>query len=133
MDNFSMDVTADSEQTLRELLSIAFRHNCPGGKASHWTEIGRMNDQVLCRVLVFLWHEEKREGEEVHKLPVPLDADGAAEIAIRWLDETDRGNEPDHDGSNSEGFRVYCDFWGHVETFHYAVVGIVPIWAMHGK
>jgi hypothetical protein len=26
-----------------------------------------------------------------------------------WLEEVDYGEEPDHDGANGKGWRVYCD------------------------
>jgi hypothetical protein len=39
----------------------------------------------------------------------------------------------DHDGSNSVGWRVYVDDWGHVANNHYAICAIKPAYMWHGK
>lgn len=135
MDNFSINLTAESKETLLEVLKIVFKHNCPSGKAKFWTEkkietnpewIGT---DINRNVLILLWHEEKGSV----KLPSPIDAAGSCELAWNWLMEQDYGPEPDQDGDNEKGFRVYCNHWGHVEGYHYAIIGIVPAWAMYGK
>lgn len=140
MDNFSMDLTAQKNESLRDALRIAFRHNAPGGKATHWVEMDVspkaefMNKKGLRKALVLLWNAEDRPGAASHKLPVPLDADGAYELVSRWLDTADYGHQPDHDGDNGKGFRLlYCDFWGHFEGMRCAIIGVVPAWAMYGK
>ncbi len=84
--------------------------------------------------LVLMWHEETVGGVTAQKLPVPLDADGAYAVVQSWLKAADYKDPPDDDDiSSSKGYRLYCDFWGHVENFQYAVIGIVPAWAMSGK
>jgi len=139
VDNFSIDITAEDRETLRDVLRVVFRHNAPGRKTSHWMELEVsaksewLNAGGRRKALVLLWSEERRDGADLWRFPVPLDADGAAEMVWRWLEEADRGSEPDHDGDNGKGFRVYCDFWGHFEGLHYAIAGIVPAWAMYGK
>lgn len=139
MDNFTIDITAEGWLTLLEVLTIAFRHNAPGGKASHWMEVEAsakaewLNATGVRKALVLLWHEEQRSGVELQRFPVPLDAKGAAEMAWRWLEEADRGSEPDHDGDNGKGFRIYCGHWGRFEGLTYSIVGIVPAWAEYGK
>src|SRR5512142_460112 len=41
-------------------------------------------------------------------LPFPLDLDGAVSFVWGWLTTSvDYGREPDHDGDNSRGFRVF--------------------------
>ena len=138
MDNFQIDVTAEEEETLKDILRIAFRHNS-GGKATHWVEMQVSTNAEWMgatpnrKALVLLWSEEKREGLDVQRFPVPLNSDQATNLVMEWLSQADRGPEPDHDGSNGEGFRVYCDHWGHFEGLHSAIVGIVPAWAMYGK
>jgi hypothetical protein len=139
MDNFSIDMTAEGRETLKEVLSIVFRHNAPGGKASHWAEV-QVSAQAEWfgagtnrKALVLFWQEEKREGLDVQRFPAPLTSAKAADMVSEWLAEADYGPQPDHDGSNDRGFRIYCDFWGHFEGSHYAIVGIVPAWAMYGK
>jgi hypothetical protein len=138
LDNFHIDITAEGRDTLMEALVIAFRHNAPGGKVTHWAELAVPDHEgglPTGRALVLLWHEEtpKVGDPPMQRFPVPLDAAGALGVVERWLDAADRGNEPDHDGSNGEGFRVFCEGWGHVRGYHYAVVGISPTWAWYGK
>ena len=50
--------------------------------------------------------------------PLPFAA-GQGQIAVivqGWLDSVDCGTEPDHDGDNAKGFRLYNEGWGHVES-----------------
>lgn len=138
MNNFSIDVTAETDETLEAVLEIAFRHNGP--LAEYWLEMevspqaewlgtgGTRKALVLCA-----WEEKAKPGIAVNRFPIRLDAKGAAPIVARWLDAADRGHRPDHDGDNGKGFRVFCNFWGHFEGYHSAIVGIVPAWAMYGK
>jgi hypothetical protein len=130
MDNFLIDLTAEDDATLREALVIVFRHNAPGRKATHWLEL---SDAKKRKTLVLMWHEEEREGVEIQRFPVPLDADGAFEMVYRWLEAADYGHQPDHDGDNGHGFRIYCGACGHVENLTYSIVGVSPAWAMYGK
>lgn len=136
MDNFSIDITADKADTLKEVMQIVFRQNAPGEKASHWVEMTVPAESEWLGVspnrkaFVLLWHEE---GVGCHPFPSKLDAAGAYEAVRRWLSEAEYGDKPDQDGSNKKGFRAYCDFWGHFESLRYAIVGIVPAWAMYGK
>lgn len=136
MDNFSIDITAEGRKTLLEILRILFRHNAPGGKATHWTEVEvKAKSEWIGaggprRALVLLWSED---GAESQRFPIPLDAEGVFEMVWSWLGSANRGKEPDQDGSNAEGWRIYCDHWGHFEGSHYAIAGIVPAWAMYGK
>ena len=139
MDNFSIDITAEKADTLKEVLQIVFRHNAPGKKATHWMELvipaksEWLGASSTRKALVLMWGEENKSGAECHRFLTPLDAAGAYEVVSRWLADMDFGDEPDHDGSNGKGFRIYCDFWGHFEGLRYAIAGIVPAWAMYGK
>lgn len=135
MDNFSINLTAESKETLLKALEIIFNHNAPGGKAVAWKEtkiesnpewIGANPTRPL---LILLWHKD----QDSIKLPSPLNVRGACELIQNWLNEQDYGHEPDHDGDNGKGFRLFCDHWGHVEGEHYAIIGVTPAWAMYGK
>ncbi len=66
-------------------------------------------------------------------LPFRLDAKGAADFARRWLAEADYGKEPDHDGDNGKGWRLYCEGCGHIDSEHGAIIAVTPAWAMYGK
>lgn len=39
----------------------------------------------------------------------------------------------DHDGSNSMGWRVYCEDWGHIEDDHYTICAVTPANMWYGK
>lgn len=139
MDNFSIDITAEESETLLDVLKICFRHNAPGGKATHWIELDAdvkpewAGASSKRKTLVLLSSEENKTGLHSHKMITPVDASGAYEVVSRWLLDANLGPEPSHDGSNGKGFRAHCNFWGHVDGFHCAIVGITPAWAMYGK
>lgn len=78
---------------------------------------------------------ERAEKETVTStvLPFPLDLNTSISFAWHWLTTSaDYGNEPDHDGDNGKGWRVYNENWGRVGSF-YGFVAIKPAWAMYGK
>lgn len=117
MDNFQFDMTAEGDDKLRAALAL-FTHDTVTG----YSVTGN-------RKLVFYWSDSDR----AHKLPFPMTLAQAADFAIGWLEHADYGDEPDHDGSNSKGWRIYCEGWGHVGDAWQAFVAIEPVWAMHGK
>lgn len=79
--------------------------------------------------LILLWHDEHKS----FPLPYPLDFKGALHFIEGWLANADYGRQPDHDGDDGRGFRLFTDGWGHVVGHHYAIVGVQPAWAMYGK
>lgn len=143
-DNFSIDLTAelgdDGLVTLRQAIEIVFRHNAPGGKATHWVEIQIddaptewMGASSNRPALILLWSQESLQKGACQPLPVALRADGAFEMVRRWLEEADPGPMPDLDGDAGNGFRIFTNHWGHAGGFHYAVLGVSPAWALYGK
>jgi hypothetical protein len=125
MDNFRIDITALGDNVLAAAIALAF-----GDRKA----IGYMvsNNNALVARLVFLWSmSEKREG--MIPLPFKMAAPQAAEFARAWLAEADYGQQPDHDGDNSRGWRVFNEAWGHVDGLWGAIVAVQPAWAMHGK
>ena len=119
MDNFHIDIT--SEGSINAAMRIAF-----SGR-SHKASFYKVS---ATKGLVFGWSDSMRDGI---KLPFSLDADGAADFATRWLAEQDYGKEPDHDGDNGKGWRLYNESWGHVDDDWAAFVAVKPAWAMYGK
>lgn len=66
--------------------------------------------------------------------PTPVSLDRAAEIAFDWLGAQEYSPEPDHDGSNSKGWRLWRDTWGRIDGYgHAAFVAIEPFWIEYGK
>jgi hypothetical protein len=120
MDNFHIDIT--SKGPLAAAMAIAF------GNGPNMRAVGyRLS---LEKGLIFYQYDSSKR---MTPLPFKLDAAGAADFATRWLAEADYGPEPDHDGHNSKGWRLYCEDWGHVDGEYQAFVAVKPAWAMHGK
>lgn len=136
MDNFGIDITGEGRKIFTQAMEIAF--------SQHPHALGYRIDGSR---LIFLWvasrytagnNSSNALDPAVVAFPFKMDASGAAEFANRWLAEQDYGEEPDHDGSNGRGFRVFNEGWGHVKlmsgaTEHYAIVAVEPAWAVYGK
>lgn len=126
MDNFHIDVTSEGRAEFDVVLGIAVAH-APGAKAVAYCFHPEKG-------LVLLWTNRlSLAGSEVRQLPYPMKADAVRDFVWHWLQETDYGQEPDHDGSNGRGWRIYNEAWGHVAEDSAAFVAIQPVWAMYGK
>lgn len=121
MDNFRIDIISEGLETLKLGMKIAFEK---GGSTAVAYRINPAG------ALVFGWHLSMNSGTP---LPVGMDADAAAALAFSWLHEQNYGKQPDHDGDNEPGWRLYNEGWGHVDGDSYAIVAVCPAWAMHGK
>jgi hypothetical protein len=150
MDNFHVDITAEGDATLVAAMKLAFRpHSKAVGYAVRSAFAGEREDMPEGAPkwhrpdwkygkrpkplrLVFFWSDYEKRADMV-PFPFKQDAEGAAEFARRWLAEADYGSEPDHDGDNGKGWRLYNEAWGHVDSDHSAFVAVAPEWAMYGK
>jgi hypothetical protein len=120
--DFRFDITSD--RNLEGILKIAFSRN---SKATGWfAQDGR---------LILSWHNETayNKPNKWNAFMTPLDADGVTPMVIAWLKEQDFGNEPDTDGHNGKGFRVYNESWGYIDSDPYAFVAIEPQWITYDK
>lgn len=124
-DSFHFDIAG---APLDESLKIAFR-GASGRKVTHWFIEER--ERPLRARLLLAWHENA--GSEFNKLFTPLDHEQAEGFIKAWLESIDYGVEPDHDGNNGKGWRVYNESWAHVDTNHYVFAAIEPHWNMYGK
>lgn len=122
MDNFLFDVTCRGEEPFNVAMQLAF------GEA---TATAYVVDPE--KGLIFLWSPPERKEPSVLPLPFRMDALSAAHFAGRWLAQTEFPRQPDHDGDNRKGWRVYNEAWGHVGSYHYAIIAVQPAWAMLGK
>ena len=131
-DNRVFNVNGESKETLEKAISLAFDLNSSNTKASHWIFL---KDKGL----VLLWTERPNS----HKLPVPLSADQAANMAWDWLKSEDAktvtsdwhwDGDEDHDGHNDDGWRVYVEDYGHVGHVGYGpICAIRPNKVWYGK
>lgn len=131
MDNFRIDITSEGDVNLERALLIAFSRSGSGAVGYAVRDaVPGVPHETKPRRLVLFW--TTREADFV-PLPFKLDAAAAADFARHWLAEQDYGKEPDHDGHNGRGWRIYNEAWGHVDGDYAAFVAIAPAWAMYGK
>lgn len=152
MDNFRFDMTAEGKETLKEAVALAMKQNRrirgyavrPASPAITDEKYNHLNRPAKPLRLVLFWAaiepgnglKEFADAPEQQYVgfPFEMDAAGAADFAIRWLEGAAvYGGEPDHDGDNSKGWRVWNEAWGHVDNQWQACLAIQPVWAMHGK
>jgi len=141
MDNFVMNCKAEYIEDLRRLLKVAFSVNAPGGKTSGFKEVRLLENEDGRHVkdedgiLSFVLFWSNSSGAD--KFPVKMDADSVTETVWAWLEnvkDQDRAESCDDlDVWEDEAFRVFTDFWGHVDGDSYAIVAVQPIWAWAGK
>lgn len=125
MEPLEITVVYDKVDVLRKAMQIAFAWH---SKAVAWAVSPE-------GALVFYWHAVK----DGHLLPVALDGDGAAELALGWLRERPAeayGRQPDHDGDNVRGFRVSNtgpSMGSDWQRRAYAIVAVSPEWVEYHK
>lgn len=130
MDNRLFNVNGSGDEMLKAALSLVFNQEGIGTTCKSWI-------QTKQHGLILLWIADKDSNE----LPVPTDAETVFPLVSKWL-EGDFAKEVilsnwcedfDHDGSNSKGWQVYCEDWGHVAGNNYAICAIKPAYIWHGK
>jgi hypothetical protein len=152
-DNLHLDVTSQGLDALKHALHIAWPGNY---KATHLLETKLLEkvtfhplpDPTRCchnlveesqgtPTLILFWSQEggalPAQGE-TDILPFEFDKTMSARHIVQWLAKANYGPEPDHDGDNQKGFRLFTgDFWGHIAGYRRAICGVQPVWAMYGK
>lgn len=136
MDNRVFNVNGKGEYWLLEALKLAFAQKAGFyNRDKPYTCNGFMFDQK--KGLILLWTDCNGSS----KFPVPLTAEAVAPIVWQWLQSEEAklveldgwDKDADHDGSNSYGWRVYCEDWGHVANKWQAIVAVTPAYMWHGK
>lgn len=107
-------------------------YNHPELRASHETDLVPVGVGGV-QTLVLYWGDINEAAGRVKELPFPLDDVQALEFVDGWLKASDYGQQPDHDGSNGKGWRVFNNDWGRVDEDFRSFVAIQPVWAMYGK
>lgn len=131
MDNKIFNVNGKSKEMLQATLNLVF-------------EQGRYKKAVNWSIhpdkgLILYWAISKKE--KVNDFVTSVSADTVCSTVWEWLqsDEAWEINltgwdvDQDHDGSNSKGWRVYVEDWGHVNDDWSAICAIKPIYLWHGK
>ena len=90
--------------------------------------------------LILLWHHNINNKKE-NRFPSILTAKQCLPFIQAWLESEQAGtvnisdwdSNYEHDGSNSKGWRIYCENWGHVGEYNYSICAIKPAFMWHGK
>lgn len=120
-DNFHFDITGAPLALCLEVATTTSNHKAV--KAVAWSVD---NDG---KRLVLYW----TLSEKSIPLPAPLSGVALEAFVKSWLDDVEYGPEPDQDGHNEKGFRVYNEAWGHIGHDWQTFVAIEPAWIMYGK
>lgn len=157
MDNFNLDISYEGDENLKTAIKLAMKDGYKiysyklvrvkrevkyfGSQCSPHTP---ENCHGISNLSVFHTEEEKEDkdghltlrlftyggslGKDQVQLLYPLDVEGVYNFVKGWLENgAELGKEPDHDGDNKAGWRVF-NYYGSGAKF--AVQGI---WAQYGK
>lgn len=163
MDNFTIDIVGEGDETLAKALEIAFAHNAPGGRITHYSVVKlksepryyateaksevaeNLNGAPGLHVHHFDNYKQDDKGHltlmllwsdsnGALPLPYPMIITDAIPFVKGWLANAgDPGSRPDIDGDMKRGWHVFTEAWGHVAGCSYAVAGVQACWAMYGK
>lgn len=133
MDNKIFNVNGSGQRMLEDTLRLVFLQSSERTTAKSWS---------LCpkKGLILYWFD-KVDGVKVNEFITPIDATAVTPIVWAWLNSDEALNiemlgydsNTDHDGSNSLGWRVFVEEWGHVNNSPYAICAIKPAYMWHGK
>lgn len=133
-DNFHFDLTG---VPLNKCLEVATLHHKSIGYriqttpeedycARDWTPTSPAGRMIL------YWSDQDTQ-KPINRFPAVMGIEELAPIIKAWLSERQYGPQPDHDGSNSKGWRVYNEGWAQVNGEWQAFVAIEPVWLEYGK
>jgi len=140
MDNRVFNVNGSGIEMLTKTLELAFVQDGGSNAKAKYFVIDKKKGLIL------LWYTADSQKKKVSKFLTPLTARAVAPIVMEWLqsDEAktieleDWDSNCNHDGSNSQGWRVYCEEWGHIRgenglSYNGSIVAITPAFMWHGK
>lgn len=140
MDNRVFDINGKGQDGLTKVLDLAMWHRSGCYKFDKpETAEGYTIDPAVGLILLSNVDEKNILH---HKFIAPLNAEALAGMVMAWLNTDEAKAIPpqkwdddcDHDGHNSQGWRVFCGGWGHTGTANWrAIVGIRPVFLWHGK
>jgi hypothetical protein len=133
-DNYHFDIAAEGRKAFE--LAMKFAFNDDGGMdPPHMEHKARGYRIDPAKGLIFYWSVDSDGTAKngVSKLPYEMKLKAAVEFAWSWLEAQDYPPEPDHDGSNHKGWRVYNEAWNRIGDEWGAFAAIQPEWMMYGK
>ncbi len=91
--------------------------------------------------LVLLWYINPKNDNE-KPFDIPLDYQMVSLFIWNWL-KSNEANEvtldemeeflDDYDVTCDEGFRVYCESWGRIDTYTYSLFAVKKVYCWYGK
>ncbi len=139
MDNFQIDITCEGKEKLIKAMALAFyrvqsiQHYVIREAEPEFIDADKPYMNRPAKPLRLVFFRYPPDSGQSNALPFKLDSEGAGDFAFRWLQEAAYPREPDHDGHNKKGWRLYNEAWGHVDSDYRAFVAVTPTWAMYGK
>lgn len=125
MDNFHFDVSSCAEDHLSLALELAFSGDCQR------MAIGYVRKEIKgIDTLVLLSYNKYPNSIP---FPAPLDVYDSTIIVRSFLKNTKSQEQPDHDGYNKLGFRVFNNEWAKVDGIDGSICGIQPAWLVYSK
>lgn len=131
MDNRIFNVNGSGKEMLEAALKLVFAQKWGKTTAASWS---------ICpnKGLILYWHDKVKHSS---KFITPMSAEEVVSTVWAWLQSVDAKDitmedwdaDCDHDGSNSLGWRVFVEDWGHVNNNHYTICAIKPAYMWHGK
>ncbi len=147
MDNFEFVITAMGRKAFDLAFQVGFSDH---DKATHYMikkvhpnhapEYGK-GSEVLNEFTSFIFFWTSVDTNSIHvgdsgliELPFEMGWKEAADMAWGWLNKKAKyDEEPDHDGSNSKGWCIRNESWGHAGGYFEGFLIVEPAWAMQGK
>lgn len=130
-DNRIFNVNGCGDKQLLATLKLAFAQ----------ADIGGCRQWVFTKEhgLILGWQVDR--DQRMNMLPTDMDAEGVMPMVLAWLQSDDskmticKGDDSAYmgDGSNKDGWRVYCERYGHIGEFHATICAIKPVSLWLGK
>jgi hypothetical protein len=121
-DNFTFNVLGEGRKMLDLMLQVIALGS------GHDRAVGYRDDGQR---LVFAWSIEGTTGFTPLVAETPTVELG--QTIELWLRQAKLTKEPDHDGDNQRGWRLYTGSWGHIDSDHHTYFAVEPAWMMYGK
>lgn len=147
MDNRIIDVTSQGQEALALAVQLAWMDGF-GDKVSHYKEINLVKTVVYVGSSPTNYHYTdlspaadgvptlilaRSYDAGMLPLPYPMSMNEAIPFVYGWLKNANPGPQPDHDGHNEEGWRLFnTNLSGGAECRN-ALFAVQPVWAMYGK
>lgn len=131
-DNYLIDIVCDRKETfdLAFALVASMHYSLSTIGIIGWTE--------KKGALLLFTNMLDSDKPKVTLFPSRLSIQAAAEIAWNWLSTREYPQEPDQDGSNKKGYRIFTnsepdDIWYQPMGMFGALLAVKPEWCMYGK